>query len=376
MLLAANYEDLVVLRDYTTSRKEILDALDHHFAGYNFRAKSKSWMNEQLNGAFSALTAVAQASTGHAGHKNLLWIGRGMPPIRRDLIPADQAASLKEVVVSCTNLLRDARITLYSIDPAGLPLNPANADDDGMESDPFGGQVDFDSMATATGGTGFHGRNDVDHLIGTSVRDGETFYTLSYKPSDVTQDPKAFRKIRVAMRDPNLVAMTREGYFATPAAAPPAEDASHPSPQMVYDISLAAQGLMVYDAIPLTVNRDIERRSNFRITFPASTLAWKSAGENQTSQFTYLVESFDRQGKLLQHAAQELSVHLPTLSGTTPDTRQISFDLSIATQAPVARLRFVVRSNGNGKIGAGNYFLIVPEKLSDPATGRKPARQK
>jgi VWFA-related protein len=373
MLLATNYDNLMVLRDYTTSKKEILDALNHHFAGYNFRAKSKSWMQEQMNGAFGALTSVAQATIGHSGHKNVLWIGRGFPPIRWDLLPAEQAADLQQAIATCVNTLRDARITLYSIDPAGLTINPVNGEDDGTDTDPFGGQIDFDSMVTATGGQSFHGRNDVDHLIGTTVRDGETFYTLSYKPSTISQDEKAFRKIKVVMRNPNLVATTREGYFTTTAPTPPPEDANgHPSDKLITDMALAGQGLMVYDGVPLTVTRDTQKRDSFLLSFPASTLLWQKAADKQSSEFTYLVEGFDKKGKLLSHSAQELAVHLPTLPENTAEKRNMAFTVTVATASPVARVRFVVRSDGNGKIGTENYYLIAPTKLSDPATGRKP----
>jgi hypothetical protein len=34
--------------------------------------------------------------------------------------------------------------------------------------DPFGDQVGFEKMATATSGQSLHGRNDVDRMIGTS----------------------------------------------------------------------------------------------------------------------------------------------------------------------------------------------------------------
>jgi VWFA-related protein len=83
MLIAANFRNIAVLRDYTTSRKEILDALDHHLANYSalFMAQNGSWQGEQVNATFASLIGVAEATAGHRGHKNMIWIGRGFPPL-------------------------------------------------------------------------------------------------------------------------------------------------------------------------------------------------------------------------------------------------------------------------------------------------------
>ena len=85
-----------------------------------------------------------------------------------------------------TNALRDARVTMYTIDPAGINPAPIPTDENGfLADDPFGGNVDFEAMAQATGGKSYHGRNDVDHLIDGSVQAGIDFYTLSYVPAQV-----------------------------------------------------------------------------------------------------------------------------------------------------------------------------------------------
>jgi len=63
---------------------------------------------------------------------------------------------------------------IYMIDPAGVASPTATLDATGDPTgpltldDPFGDQVGFEKMATATGGQSLHGRNDVDRMIGTS----------------------------------------------------------------------------------------------------------------------------------------------------------------------------------------------------------------
>jgi hypothetical protein len=85
--------------------------------------------------------------------------------------------------------------------------------------------------------------------------------------------------------------------------------------------------------------------------------------------------SFDKKGKVLTHSAHIMTVDLPALpAGATTDDRLVNLPATISTAAPAARLRFVVRSDANGKIGAENVFLVDRKTLSDPSTGLKPER--
>jgi len=381
MLLAVNFRNIMVLRDYTTSRKEILDAIDKHFAGYNWQAVNGSWKGEQINAAFSSLIGVAHATAGHPGHKNMVWVGRGFPSFRWDKLTPDTQEALQNAIANCANILRDARVTLYSIDPAGIAAAAPETDEDGFYvDDPFGGQVDFDTMAQATGGQAFHGRNDVDHLIGAGVSDGETFYTLTYKPSVVSQDPKDFRHIQVMLTDRTLRATTREGYFATSPPIAPALDAKgKPSAAMTFDIEIAGAGLMVYDGIPLTITRDSAIPDKFYLHMSASSIPWQptAAGDKEQSELTVTSGAFDRKGKSLARKGAIMTIQLPfPPAGTTTDNRSVTVPITVASAPPAARLRFVVRSNASGKVGAENVFLVDRKTLSDPATGLKAEKPK
>ena len=375
MLISANYRNIAVLRDYTTSRKEILDALEHHLADYAAlsRAQNLSWQAEQINATFGSLLGVAEATAGHRGHKNMIWIGRGFPPVNMaTLLPSMQDAFTAQLAM-CSRLLRDSRVTLYSVDPAGLRTEePARDGSDFYVDDPFGGQVDFDTMAVATGGKALHGRNDVNNMIDESVRDGESFYTLAYRPAVESKDPKAFRRIKIVMKDPNLHASTREGYFAAAAPVAPVKEANGKfSQRLIFDMNVASNSLLVYDGVPLTVTREATTPDRFDLHLRAGDLPLQVDASNKPSaELTVLVESFDKRGKMLEHNAKILTVRMtarPPSAG--PDIRSISIPVNISTKAPAARLRFVVRANGNGKVGAENFFLIDRKYVTDPASG-------
>ena len=386
MLMARSLDHSQVLHDYTTSKKEILGALSRHLAGNDWRNNNPSWSEEQILAEFVSLIEIAKATQGHPGHKNLIWVGRGFPAIARDDVAKGKEDPLGTAIAQCTNLLRDARVTLSLIDPAGVAAPTATLDATSDPTgdptgpltldDPFGDQVGFEMMATATGGQSLHGRNDVDRLIGTTVSDGQIFYSLAYRPSSpvTTDNPKQFRKIRVALRDGSLVASTREGYYLPKPEEPVAKDAPGKlSQQAQFDLSAASQGLMVFDGIPLTITRDETASDHFSLALPAASLNLKDDGSRLIGEVTLIVLSFDKTGKLLNRTGQVISLHLARLQSADTESRKVQIATSLDTRSPAARVRFIVLGNSNGKIGADNYFLVDRRSLKDPATGLKPS---
>jgi hypothetical protein len=72
-------------------------------------------------------------------------------------------------------------LTLYTIDPVGLAVDPGVYGSAAAFNDPFGGNYQFNGLSKATGGRALYGRNDVDAEIGTAIQDGSNFYTLTYR---------------------------------------------------------------------------------------------------------------------------------------------------------------------------------------------------
>jgi VWFA-related protein len=374
MLIAANSKQVTVVRDYTTSRKEILEAVKHHSTDYNVLARGQvaSWQEQQASAAVGTLISVAQATAGHRGHKNMIWIGRGFPPIDLGDLTDDDKAAFDRAMKTSMRLLRESRVTLYTVDPVGTSGEfQTNVAGNKYAQDPFGGEAGFDTIAVTSGGKAMHGRNDVDRMIDDAVRDGESFYTLSYRPAVQSDAAKAYRKIRVVMKDTNLVATTREGYYtAAPGVTPMRQASGKYDKDTVYDLSVAAQSLLVYDGIPLTVTRDAGTPGRFVVRLRAADVPWHGdAPQRESTVLTLLMGSYDTKGKLLEHREQSLTVHLPPSAGEGPDVRAVNLPVLVAMGGNVARVRFVVRSNASGKIGAENIYLVDEKTLTDPAAG-------
>ena len=378
MLIARSIDRTMVLSDYTTSKKKILDALNRHFVGNDWRANNPNFNDVETSAAFASLLEVAKATQGHPGHKNLVWIGRGLPTLQWQNLQPNLADELKTAVSNCVNLLREARVTLYVIDPAAVQAPSGTSDENGMVTleDPFNQDVSFDSLARATGGESMHGRNDVDHLIGDAVENGEAFYTLAYRPSSPTDaDPAKFRNIKVTVNDPSLIATSREGYYprADQVVTPAFANAKGKLTQnTLFDLASASTGLMVFDGIPLTMSRQGSSLNEVQVSFPASAVGLTLSDGRLRGDITVIALTFDRAGKVLSKDGRVVALHLAELQSGRPEDRSIHITTPLNPQLPIARVRIVVRSNSNGKIGADNLFLTDRAALKDRTTGLKP----
>ncbi len=358
MLLAVDLQHFTMLHDYTQDKQAILRALDHHFVAFPWQMQQRAWIPERFGTAFGTLMRVAQATVGHPGHKNMIWIGRGFPALNFANVPVDAQSRVDSAVQECVNMLRDARVTLYSIDPAGVLVDPGVYGADAAFDDPFGGNYQFSKLAQATGGRALYGRNDVDTEIGTSVRDGSNFYTLTYRPSNTSLDPRKFRKIQVTLDRPGLKATTREGYYLQ--YGPPRVNPQNPSRRLAFDLISAESSTMAYDGVPVTVTPSASDPDAFTLHVEARGLAWSyaTATEPRHAEVILMATTFDRKGKELKRTAQSIRATAPS---TMPPTGRLERGLDIMTKVDhnpkAVRARFVVRVTATGRIGTADAVL-------------------
>lgn len=359
MLLAVGIDKFTVLNDYTQDKQAILKSLDHHFADNPWRNQGNSWVPERLGTAFGTLERVAEATVGHPGHKNMIWIGRGFPSINMANVPVDSSRRVETYVQQCVNMLRDARVTLYAVDPAGLVVDlAAKYGNEAAFLDPFGGNYDFSRLARATGGKSLYGRNDVDAEIGKSADDGVSFYTLTYRPTTGGMDPQKFRKIAVTVDRPGLTATTRVGYYV--ARGPARVNPTNPSRQLSFDLTSAATSTMVYDAVPLTLTPDPTDRYSFKLRIEAKGLVWTFATDTEPrhANFVIVMTTFDKKGKVLKEVAKVAKIDA---AASVPPRGRIEMPIDVPIKLDhdpkVVRVRFVVRIVQTGREGTADATL-------------------
>jgi len=239
-------------------------------------------------------------------------------------------------------------------------------DDDAtmVDTDPFGADVDFNQFAPATGGQILFSRNDIDAEIKTTIDQGSNYYTLSYSPTNANEDAAKYRNIRIKMSNPDLIAVTREGYYPESANANnSAADTTLTEDQrkkfLQLDLSQAATSTIEYNGLPITAKPGPDA-ATWTITVPANTLSWTPRTDGSLfAEVTSMSVAFDKPAKdgkshLLAHQAKEVQA-VRKVGEAPPDL--VEFQVPVTIPKGAKRLRFVIRDAVSGKIGTADAML-------------------
>ncbi len=180
---------------------------------------------DRLDLSLRAVTQLAEHEAPRPGRKLVIWISPGWalfsgPNINLSAKNQDQ---IFRSIVTLSDQLRRARITLDSIDPLGL------ADAGGLRTSYYKAflkgvrkpsQVQFGNLglqvlATQSGGLVLNSSNDIAEEIAKCVADANAFYVLSFDglPGD---GPDDYHALDLRVDRPGVVARTRTGYYAQP----------------------------------------------------------------------------------------------------------------------------------------------------------------
>jgi len=177
------------------------------------------------------LDQLAEYEAARPGRKLLIWITPGWPLLRADPTSndPDQGLSSKEqkemfgTIVALSDKLRQARISIYQIDPSGL------ADADRLGTSDYkqfekgakaANQVQVASLglqilADQTGGKVLNSSNDMAGEIANCLADARGFYTISFE-APAGDGPNEYHALQIKVDKPGLTARTRQGYYAQP----------------------------------------------------------------------------------------------------------------------------------------------------------------
>jgi len=366
VLLIAQNTKFVQVHDYTQNRDELMEIVKKHMPEYPWRmmnsGKGGPGAVERMAQVLGALQQLAQSSSGTPGRKNVIWVGNGFPSA--DLVGLDQEETdtIEAAVRRVTAKLLASRITMYTINPmAGSSstvdietpddLDTSAADAAGFT--PYGsGTVNFTDFAPATGGMSFQGRNDLNNVIAEGIAQGEDYYTLSYSPSNKSDDATKYRDIVIKMKDPNLRATTRNGYFpdATGADVNELADKTVTDKQkgrdLALDLSQALTSTITYNG--LVVSAQKVKSGEYAIHVTDENLTWSppAADGMEHAEATVAAGWYDSKGKIQGHVArEETAIRGAANTGAT-------YTLPLPNMpSNVTRMRFVIRDALSGRMG-------------------------
>ena len=357
-LLVLGNDSLEMLQSLTRSRADLLDVLKHLPTALPYKNMNGAFGWERFAQSLDALQQIALQNKGVPGRKNIVWVGRGGPNVYMDSVvfPEKSLAELKQYVHSTTNMLVDARISLFVLYP-GLPVRGNLTMLSALESgvvigdDPFAGDVNFGLFANETGGKLFYNRNNVDMEIKESEEMGARYYTLTYQPQNLDPDGK-FRRVRVTLRNPNLRAVTKAGFYAPDEHAP--FDARQ---QFMINLAEAVQSTIPFDALGVSLSGVVQHPDSnsveFTVELKSRNLTFQPSKDGTSvSQLIVAGASLNRYGDILASR-----IVTDTLVAHSQDPAKLPevvsrFPLTLRVPRKTSRVRLIIQDKDGGQIGS------------------------
>ena len=378
-VLIVGNQSLELLQAYTRNKSELLYAVDHAPAALPYKLMNGAFWAERFEQSVDALQEIALQNSGIAGRKNIIWIGHGGPSIYTPELVGKIVDQLNQFVHQTTNMLVDARMSLFVIYPWLSVNNPTitfseqSAEVDPGDSDPFAGDINFGVFVNATGGKLFFNRNDVDAEIKTSVSLGSNYYTLTYQPPmDDPSDKHAydghFKRIRVTLRDPALHAVTKVGYFA------PDNNAVIPPQQLaLYNVTRAAFSTIAFDALNVTArvtSRHPDTTSGtFKLTLSPKNLTWHPTDQGKSiASMLFKASSLSGSREILASKTEAITFTAPTQDPAILAQTSNIIPITLRVPKKTKSVRFVVCDPVTSRIGTAELNRTLVDQAPTTPT--------
>jgi VWFA-related protein len=180
---------------------------------------------ERFDLSIKTLGSLAAHEAKRPGRKLMVWISPGWPLLSGgtlELTPKD-FQWLFDSTIALSGALREARITLYDVDPLGVRnaggaritfyqdfLKPVTSP---KKMQP--GYVSLQVLAVQSGGRVFNSTNDLTKAIADCAVDAEAFYVLSFNVPPA-EGPNQYHAVGVSIDKPANTVRTRMGYYSQP----------------------------------------------------------------------------------------------------------------------------------------------------------------
>lgn len=206
---------------------ELAKVLSSNEAGFRAVGRSAGFYGaaERMQLSIRTLEQLIAYESKQPGRKLVLWISPGwafLSDARIDL-SAKQQAMLFNIVVQLSGQLREARMTLYSIDPLGMSDAVSGRTvyyKEFLKGVPSANKVQNGNLAlqvlsAQSGGRVLNSSNDIVGLLASCVTDAKAYYTLSFD-APRADHANEYHSLDVTIAKPGLTARTRTGYYAQP----------------------------------------------------------------------------------------------------------------------------------------------------------------
>jgi VWFA-related protein len=215
---------------FSTDGNAIATQLDEHEIGLRDLGRSAGFngATERWQLSLKTLSRLVANLASRPGRKLILWVSPGWPLLSDPTVDLD--AKLQSMmfghIVNLSTQLRQARVTLYSVDPLGNSESVSRASfyqefvkGVSKPSQIEAGDLGLPVLATQTGGLALNFNNDVAALLQECIADAAPYYEISFV-AGAAERPDEYHHLEVSIAKPGLTARTRQGYYAQLQPAP------------------------------------------------------------------------------------------------------------------------------------------------------------
>lgn len=179
---------------------------------------------ERFDVSMKSLYELLTHEATRPGRKLILWMSPGWPLLSgagvQEQIDNRQQQQIFKEVMELSSLMRQANVTLYSIDPLG-------AADFGTRSfwwqdytkglnktsQAEWGDLALQVLAVQSGGMVLQTGNDITQYVQRCVSDAQAYYQISFVPTLEQKKNEVYHHIEVKVNKGGLTARTRQGYY-------------------------------------------------------------------------------------------------------------------------------------------------------------------
>ncbi len=178
---------------------------------------------ERLDISLKALQELVAHEGQRPGRKLMIWVSPGWPLLTGPHIEFGnkEAAQLFAQIRGLSQQLREARVTLYSVNPIGAAESTYRSQyyKEYLKGVSKPSQVEpadlsLQVLAVQSGGLALDSSNDVAGLLARCARDASAYYELTFAPAP--GESEAYHPVQVKVDKAGLDARTRTGYYTGP----------------------------------------------------------------------------------------------------------------------------------------------------------------
>ena len=341
----------------------------------------------------AAMKGIARAVSGYPGRKNLIWLSGSFPiniePDPGSDDPFRNVSSFEKEIRETSSLLATSRVAAYPVDVRGLqskgidiamaPSETQFMNDVAPSTAPgvvassssnlgntlseqttalFNDRATMKNIAQQTGGEAFVNTNDLKRVIGRSLEDGSTYYTLAYTPPK-EDEAGGYHRVTVQVPNKSWKLAYRRGYYSIPQTAVSNAVGTAALRAALQPGMPPATSMLLTASIELPDATHKDVKINYVID--SNSVQFADAPENKKrARVDCMVIAFDSSGKEIAHASDTLDATAPMNAYAAIQKYGLPAHQLISLPPGRYNLRIGVMDRTTQQIGTVDAPLVVP----------------